>query len=75
MVSIFKFLFPKETKYEPKPKFNQCYKREREDFLKKKEPSTFIKGIRKNKNSERERESTHSFVGKKYRRNKENDIK
>ena len=35
--------------------------------LKKKEPSTLIRGIRKNKNPQREREgdSTHSFVGEK----------
>ena len=44
----------KKTQYQ-----NTYYKR------KKKELSTLIRGIRKNKNPEREREreSTHSFVG------------
>ena len=43
--------------------------------LKKKEPSTLIRGIRKNKNPprererERERESTHILLGEKYELN------
>ena len=48
----------KKTQYQ-----NTYYKR------KKKELSTLIRGIRKNKNPQRERESTHSFVGEKYELN------
>ena len=73
-----KFLFPKNTNYWPKPKLNQNYEREREDFvignLKNtipkhilKKPSTLNRIISKNKNPlrERERESTQKFfVGK-----------
>ena len=61
MVGIFKFLFKKKKKH------ITHIKKE----LKKKEPSTLIRGIRKNKNPprererERERESTHILLGEK----------
>ena len=40
LIGIFKFLFPKKAKYQPKPKFNQSYKRKKEDFLMKKNTHT-----------------------------------
>ena len=57
----------KKKKYQ-----NTYYKRN------KKEPATLIRGIRKNKNPQRERERDRELIvlwGEKYGLNEENDIK